>query len=166
MRDWPKDAGFSEGYRPRGVLDCMATSTENRTVDKRSGMIGKQPSPQDIPTFRYANVSPRQLRSPIQFGQGTRPILGPGCIGLVTGFEAARLSDDILLEHARVLTANIHVSAGVGHGWIGRGQAAASSAPSSRGRSAAFSRWFASAVSWSRAGHGSIGNPFWPVCHS
>jgi arylsulfatase len=40
---WPDDAGFDERYRPRGVLDCVATATENTAAaDPRFGPWGKQ----------------------------------------------------------------------------------------------------------------------------
>ncbi len=41
---WPKDAGFDQRYRPRGVLDCVATATENAAPqeDSRFGPWGKQ----------------------------------------------------------------------------------------------------------------------------
>lgn len=101
----------------------------NSNVRAHKVTLATMPSPQDILTFRYANVSADQLRSPIQFGQGTRPILGPGGVGLVTGVESRPLSDDILIEYTRVVSANIYVSAGVGHSWIGRGQREAATAP-------------------------------------
>jgi arylsulfatase len=40
--DWPKDPGFDKRYRPRGVLDCLATDVDNATVDERFGKVGKQ----------------------------------------------------------------------------------------------------------------------------
>lgn len=41
---WPKDEGFNQRYRPRGVLDCVATATENTEAqaDSRFGPWGKQ----------------------------------------------------------------------------------------------------------------------------
>lgn len=42
LGDWPKDEGFSQRYRPRGVLDCVATDTDDPTVDGRFGRVGKQ----------------------------------------------------------------------------------------------------------------------------
>ena len=40
--DWPKDAGFNERYRPRGVLDCVATTTDTPGDDPRFGPWGRQ----------------------------------------------------------------------------------------------------------------------------
>ncbi len=42
LGDWPKDEGFNQRYRPRGVLDCVATDTDDPTVDGRFGRVGKQ----------------------------------------------------------------------------------------------------------------------------
>lgn len=41
--DWPKDAGFNDRYRPRGVLDCVATAQESaEPADPRFGPWGRQ----------------------------------------------------------------------------------------------------------------------------
>jgi len=40
--DYPKNPGFKERFGPRGVLDCVATSTDDATVDPRWGRVGKQ----------------------------------------------------------------------------------------------------------------------------
>lgn len=101
----------------------------NSNIRAHKVTLVTQPSPRDILTLRYAKVSADQLRSPIQFGQGTRPILGPGGIALVTGVTSRPLSDDVLIEYTRILTPNIFLSAGLGHSWIGRGQSQAASAP-------------------------------------
>jgi arylsulfatase A-like enzyme len=42
LGDWPKDKGFDERYRPRGVLDCKASDQDDETVDGRFGRVGKQ----------------------------------------------------------------------------------------------------------------------------
>ena len=42
LGDWPKDAGFNKRYLPRGVLDCVASDTDDTTVDERFGKVGKQ----------------------------------------------------------------------------------------------------------------------------
>lgn len=42
LGDWPKDPGFNKRYRPRGVLDCVATEVDDATVDERFGKVGKQ----------------------------------------------------------------------------------------------------------------------------
>ncbi|ULQ55814.1 arylsulfatase [Flavihumibacter rivuli] len=39
---WPKDSGFNKRYKPRGVLDCIATNVDDATVDPRFGKVGKQ----------------------------------------------------------------------------------------------------------------------------
>lgn len=41
--DWPRDAGFNERYRPRGVLDCVALPVVNpEPADRRFGEWGMQ----------------------------------------------------------------------------------------------------------------------------
>jgi arylsulfatase A-like enzyme len=42
LKEWPKTAGFDQRYRPRGVLDCVATSTETAGEDPRFGKWGRQ----------------------------------------------------------------------------------------------------------------------------
>lgn len=42
LQGWPKDSAFNERYSPRGVLDCIATSTFDSTKDGRFGYVGKQ----------------------------------------------------------------------------------------------------------------------------
>lgn len=42
LASWPKDKGFDERYKPRGVLNCKATRVDDPTVDGRFGRIGKQ----------------------------------------------------------------------------------------------------------------------------
>ena len=41
--DWPKDKAFNDKYRPRGVLDCVATAQDNPApADPRFGAWGRQ----------------------------------------------------------------------------------------------------------------------------
>lgn len=42
LKDWPQDTGFNRRYRPRGVLDCIATQVDDITEDARFGKVGKQ----------------------------------------------------------------------------------------------------------------------------
>ena len=42
LGDWPKNEAFDKRYRPRGVLDCVATNIDDPTVDERFGKVGKQ----------------------------------------------------------------------------------------------------------------------------
>jgi arylsulfatase len=42
LKEWPTTPGFNERYRPRGVLDCVATATETPGEDPRFGKWGKQ----------------------------------------------------------------------------------------------------------------------------
>lgn len=42
LGDWPADEDFNRRYRPRGVLDCRASETDDPTVDARFGKVGRQ----------------------------------------------------------------------------------------------------------------------------
>jgi arylsulfatase A-like enzyme len=42
LPEWPQDPGFNERYRPRGVLDTVATDADDATVDPRFGRVGRQ----------------------------------------------------------------------------------------------------------------------------
>ncbi len=42
LRMWSKDPGFNNRYRPRGVLDSVATQEDDATFDPRFGKVGKQ----------------------------------------------------------------------------------------------------------------------------
>ena len=42
LATWPKDTGFDNRYKPRGVLDCKSTTVDDQTIDGRFGKIGKQ----------------------------------------------------------------------------------------------------------------------------
>jgi arylsulfatase len=42
LRMWINEPGFNARYRPRGVLDCVATTESDPTVDPRFGAWGKQ----------------------------------------------------------------------------------------------------------------------------
>lgn len=42
LASWPKDPTFDKKYRPRGVLDCKATTVDDPTTDERFGRVGKQ----------------------------------------------------------------------------------------------------------------------------
>src|SRR3954454_9226039 len=40
--DYPQDPAFRARFGPRGVMKCVATSTDDPTVDARFGKVGKQ----------------------------------------------------------------------------------------------------------------------------
>jgi arylsulfatase A-like enzyme len=42
LLSWPKDSAFNQAFKPRGVLDCKATTADDATVDGRFGKVGKQ----------------------------------------------------------------------------------------------------------------------------
>ena len=41
-RDYPKNPAFRAKYGPRGVMDCKASTKDDKTVDPRFGKMGKQ----------------------------------------------------------------------------------------------------------------------------
>lgn len=79
------------------------------------------PSQKDIVTLHAVTISANKLRSPLQFGQATRPSLDFGDNGLVTGVTKSHLTNDILIEYTRLLSQNVFVTAGMGHSWTGSG---------------------------------------------
>src|ERR1039457_4580336 len=44
LPDYPKDPAFRAKYGPRGVMDCKASATDDATVDRDFGKVGKQVS--------------------------------------------------------------------------------------------------------------------------
>ena len=42
LPDYPKDPAFKAAFGPRGVLHCVATDTDDATVEPRWGRVGKQ----------------------------------------------------------------------------------------------------------------------------
>jgi arylsulfatase len=42
LPDYPKNPKFKEKFGPRGVMDCVATDTFDKTEDPRWGVVGKQ----------------------------------------------------------------------------------------------------------------------------
>jgi hypothetical protein len=93
----------------------------NSNVRAHKLTLSANPSQRDIVTFRYAAVSADKLRSPLQFGQATRPDFTPGAPGLITGVTQRKLSDDILFEYTRIVSPNIYLTAGIAHSWAGPG---------------------------------------------
>lgn len=93
----------------------------NSNVHAHRFRLGLLPSQRDIVTLRYSRVGANRLRSPIQFGQATRPSLDPGAPGIVAGVTDSHLSDDILIEYTRVLTPSLFATVGFAHSWSGKG---------------------------------------------
>ena len=67
----------------------------------------------DTVTLRYVHVRAVELRSPLQFGQATRLDFSDGLSTVVSGVTNAHLSDDIFIEHNRIVTTNIYSTAGL-----------------------------------------------------
>jgi len=111
----------------QGSLDAWSTGSKssmlflNSNVNAHQIMLRVKPTQVDTLTLRYAHISANELNSPIQYGQGTRLIVGDGSLNMVTGVTEHHLSDDLFLEYNRVLSRNLFLTAGVGVAIPGRG---------------------------------------------
>ena len=93
----------------------------NSNVNAHQVALSVKPTPLDTITLRYAHISANELRSPIQFGQGTRVELSGGVPVPVAGVTNAHLSDDIFLEYNRLLSPNAFLTAGLSVSFPGEG---------------------------------------------
>jgi hypothetical protein len=95
----------------------------NTNINAHKLKLAAMPSPKDIVTFRYAHISANHKRSPLQFGQATRPDFTStaGSPGLVAGVTKRHLADDILIEYTRIVARKIFATIGVAHSWSGAG---------------------------------------------
>jgi hypothetical protein len=93
----------------------------NSNVNAHKLTLNFLPSQKDIVTLRVVTIAANNLRSPLQFGQATRPSLDFGDDGLIAGVTKRHLSNDILIEYTRLLSQNIFMTGGVGHSWTGSG---------------------------------------------
>ncbi len=84
----------------------------NSNVNAHQLSLRVQPTERDTLTFRYAYISANELRSPIQFGQGTHLEVINGVPNPVAGVSAKHLSDDFFIEYNRVLNPNTYLTAG------------------------------------------------------
>lgn len=80
-----------------------------------------KPTERDTFTLRYAHIRANELRSPIQFGQGTRVETNDGVPNPIAGVTKHHLSDDIFLEYNRVLNANTYLTIGLSASFPGAG---------------------------------------------
>lgn len=110
-----------------GSPSSWSTGTKSSMVfintNVNSHQISLKVSPSNVDTFtlRYAHVQANELRSPIQFGQGTRLDPSSGVPNAVAGVTAYHLSDDFFLEYNRVLNPNTYLTAGLGVSFPGPG---------------------------------------------
>ncbi len=79
------------------------------------------PSPRDIVTVYLAHLRANELRSPLQFGQATRPQSANGAPSLVAGVLQAHLADDAFVKYTRVLNPNTYLTLGVSASFPGEG---------------------------------------------
>ncbi|WP_246591945.1 alginate export family protein [Aminobacter anthyllidis] len=93
----------------------------NSNVNAHQLSLRVTPTERDTLTLRYAYISANELRSPIQFGQGTHLEIINGVPNPVAGVSAKHLSDDIFLEYNRVLNPNTYLTAGFSVSFPGPG---------------------------------------------
>lgn len=79
----------------------------NSNVDFLRVSLQLVASQQDFLKFQYIRAHADQLFSPIQFGQGTRPLVTPDGVVLVNGVANSHLADEIYGEWAHVFSPNL-----------------------------------------------------------
>lgn len=86
-------------------------------------LVSVRVTPTEVDTFtlRFAHVRANELRSPIQFGQGTRVETSGNLPSPVAGVTSRHLSNDIFLEYNRVLNPNTFLTVGVSASFPGAG---------------------------------------------
>ena len=80
-----------------------------------------QPTERDAVTLRYAHIRANELRSPIQFGQGTRVETSGDVPALMAGVTSHHLSDDVFIEYSRILNAHTFLTIGFSVSFPGSG---------------------------------------------
>lgn len=93
----------------------------NSNVNAHQLSLRVTPTERDTLTLRYAYISANELRSPIQFGQGTHLEIINGVPNPVAGVSAKHLSDDFFIEYNRVLNPNTYFTAGFSVSFPGPG---------------------------------------------
>lgn len=93
----------------------------NSNVSSYQASLRVTPTERDAFTLRYAHIRANELRSPIQFGQGTRVETSGEVPSPVAGVTRHHLSDDVFLEYNRVLNANTYLTIGVSASFPGPG---------------------------------------------
>ncbi|MBC2884350.1 alginate export family protein [Ochrobactrum sp. CM-21-5] len=93
----------------------------NSNVNAYQASLRVSPTKRDTLTLRYAHIRANQLRSPIQFGQGTRVETSGDIPSPVAGVTRYHLSDDIFLEYNRILNAHTYLTVGVSVSFPGPG---------------------------------------------
>ena len=80
-----------------------------------------RPTERDTFTLRYAHIRANELRSPIQFGQGTRVETNDGVPSPIAGVTKHHLSDDVIFEYNRVLNPHTYLTVGLSASFPGSG---------------------------------------------
>jgi arylsulfatase len=109
LRMWRKEPGFNQRYRPRGVLDCVATATVDDRPDARFGPMGHQRCTDTGPlTARrmervdeeFLDRTSRFIRQSAQAGQPFFAWFNPSRMHIYTHLkpESRHLASDISSE--------------------------------------------------------------------
>lgn len=93
----------------------------NSNVSSYQANLRLQPTERDAVTLRYAHIRANELRSPIQFGQGTRVETSGDVPDLMAGVTSHHLSDDVFIEYSRILNAHTFLTIGFSVSFPGSG---------------------------------------------
>jgi hypothetical protein len=93
----------------------------NSNVNAHQVSLQVKPTASDVVTLRYARINVNELRSPIQFGQGTRLDVIDGTTNPVSGVSNRHLADDVYLEYTRIINPNTYLTAGFSVSIPGKG---------------------------------------------
>lgn len=93
----------------------------NSNVSAYQASLRMTPTERDTVTLRYAHIRANELRSPIQFGQGTRVETSGNVPSPVAGATHHHLSDDVFLEYNRVINPNTFLTVGFSVSFPGPG---------------------------------------------
>jgi arylsulfatase len=109
LRMWRKDPGYNQRYRPRGVLDCVATTTDDQAPDPRFGPMGRQRCTDTGPLNakrmetvdeEFLDRTGRFIRRSVQSGQPFFAWFNPSRMHIYTHLkpESRHLASDISSE--------------------------------------------------------------------
>lgn len=93
----------------------------NSNVSAYQASLRVKPTERDAVSLRYAHIRANELRSPIQFGQGTRVETSGDEPDITAGVTSHHLSDDIYLEYNRILNAHTYLTIGFSVSFPGSG---------------------------------------------
>jgi hypothetical protein len=93
----------------------------NTNVNAHQVQLDLTLSKKDLMSLYAAHVQATKLRSPLQFGQASRPIFTDSGPMILTGVTNHHLSDDIMLKYTRIVNKNTYVTTGLSASFPGAG---------------------------------------------